>query len=167
MRGCLERNYCTLESSTSLSSSRSTLLPTRMKGNFYGYLGAPWLRNSVIQDSMLSKDCVDEWILVYWWCRRLRRSSLLHDRRLLLNCGTFIDQLCPRSDCGYGYFEVDDFTIDDHFFLHEISAHCCLVWLQKLLVHVAEWRKGYALSRDVFPTLCQEIITRNRPEWWP
>jgi hypothetical protein len=54
--GCFSRNSVTLDSSTSRSSSRSILLPTRMKGNFSGSLGAPWLRNSVIQDSILSKD---------------------------------------------------------------------------------------------------------------
>lgn len=43
--GCFARNSCTAPSSTSRSSSRSILLPTRINGNFYGYLGAPWLRN--------------------------------------------------------------------------------------------------------------------------
>lgn len=47
--GCFVRNSCTEDSSTSRSSCRSTLFPTKMKGNFSGSLGAPWLRNSVIQ----------------------------------------------------------------------------------------------------------------------
>ena len=64
--GCFARNYCTSPSSTSRSSSLSILFPTKMNGNFSGSLGAPWLRNSVIHDSMLSKDCLYHTVRVCW-----------------------------------------------------------------------------------------------------
>lgn len=80
--GCLSRNSVTLDSSTSLSSSRSILLPTRMNGNFSGSLGAPWFRNSVIQDSMFSNDCIDHEVLSCLLYRRPIRSSQLLCKKL-------------------------------------------------------------------------------------
>ena len=95
--GCLAKNSCTSPYSTSRSSSRSILFPTRMNGNFSGYLGAPWLRNSVIHDSMLSKDCLSKLVHVCWWCRKRVHNSRLHDRRRHPDCGIFPVLLCPIS----------------------------------------------------------------------
>lgn len=57
--GCFAKNSTTAYYSTSCSSTLSILLPTKMNGNLYGSFGAPWFRNSWIQDSMLSKDFID------------------------------------------------------------------------------------------------------------
>lgn len=54
--GCLAKNSLTAYYYTSLYSLLSILFPTKMKGNFYGYLGAPWFRNYWIHDSILSND---------------------------------------------------------------------------------------------------------------
>lgn len=83
---------------------------------------------------------------------------------LLRGYGIFPDQLCPRSAWGWGYFKVDDFAVDDDFLLHEVGADCGLVGLQEFLIDVAEWDGGYALRREVLPTLCYFISTPNRRE---
>lgn len=60
-------------------------------------------------------------------------------------------------------FEVDDLAIDDDLLLHEVGAHGGLVGLEEFLVDVAGWDGGYALRREVLPTLSGERGTRSRP----
>ena len=95
--GCLAKNSWTATSSTSLSYYLSILFPIKMKGNFSGSLGAPWLRNSVIQVSILSKDCMRGILRVCWWCHRRARSNQRHDRMRLPNFWIFTVQPYPRS----------------------------------------------------------------------
>ncbi len=78
--GCFSKNSFMLSYSTSLSSSLSTLLPSSMKGNFSGSLGAPWFRNSVIQLSILSNDWLIDGLLSCWWCHKLAHNNLLPDK---------------------------------------------------------------------------------------
>jgi hypothetical protein len=59
-------------------------------------------------------------------------------------------------------FEVDDFAIDDHLLLHEVCADCGFVGLEEFLVDVAGWGGGYALRREVLPTLSRGRGTRSR-----
>lgn len=60
-------------------------------------------------------------------------------------------------------FEVDDFPIDDHLLLHEVGTDGGLVGLEEFLVDIAAWEGGYALRREVLPTLSGERGTRSRP----
>lgn len=151
--GCLARNSWTATSSTSLSYYLSILFPIKMKGNFSGSLGAPWLRNSVIQVSILSKDCMIGILRVCWWCHRRVRSNQRHDRMRLPNFWISTVQLYPRSVLTLLYLEVDYLAINYHLFFHEVCSHRRLVGLQKFLIDVTMWRELYAFSREVFPTL--------------
>lgn len=95
--GCLAKKSWTADSSTSLSYYLSILFPIKMKGNFSGSFGAPWLRNSVIQVSILSKDLMKDLLRVCWWCHRQVRSNLRHDRMRLPNFWISTVQQYPRS----------------------------------------------------------------------
>lgn len=165
--GCFDKNSWMEESYTSRSSSRSILLPIRIKGNFSGSLGAPWFKNSVIHVSMLSKDWIGRWVRAYLWCHRRGRSSQRHDRRLLRDSWIFIVQLCPRSAWQKGNLEVDDLSVNDHFLLHEVRPHCGLVGLQEFLIDVAICVPRYALRSEVLPTLSGWWVTLSRQGWSP
>ena len=61
------------------------------------------------------------------------------------------------------YLEVDDLAIDDHLLFHEVGSDGGLVGLQEFLVHIAGWQGGYALRRDVLPTLVSRMRTLSPP----
>lgn len=58
--------------------------------------------------------------------------------------------------------EIDDFSVNDHFLLHEVGAYGGFVGLQKFLVDVTGWDGRYALRREVLPTLSREWCTLSR-----
>lgn len=59
--------------------------------------------------------------------------------------------------------EVDDLAVNDHLLLHEVGPDGGFVGLQEFLVDVAGWGLGYALRREVLPTLSRKRGTRSRP----
>jgi len=136
-----------------------------MKGNFSGSFGAPWFKNSLIQDSILSNDYFNFSLLACWWCRIQVRSNRLHDRTLHRDFWIFPVLRYPISTWLYKYFKVDGFTIYKNFFLHEICSYRGFVRLQEFLIDVAKCYDSYAFNRDVFPTLLKMIITLSPPKW--
>lgn len=136
--GCFAKNSFTASSSTSLSSIRSILFPTKIKGNFSGYFGAPWFRNSWIHDSMLSNDWFRGWRYLFVGdviyqnaavCASVERSSQTSE---LLLSGCVPDLICEII-----YFKVDDFAIHNDLLFHEICSYSGLVRLKKLLINVS------------------------------
>lgn len=96
--GCLAKNSLTAYYYTSLYSLLSILFPTKMKGNFYGYLGAPWFRNYWIHDSILSKDWkIERKVPSCLWCRKREHNNQHHDKKRHPSFWTFIGRLCPKS----------------------------------------------------------------------
>ena len=123
--------------STSRSSLLSILLPTRINGNFYGSLGAPWLRNYWIHDSMLSKDWIIYVIPSCWLYHRPKRINQLLGRSRLPDFWTFTVRRCPKS-AGYDgmYLKINNFAVNEDFLFHEVSSDSGLVGLEELLINI-------------------------------